>query len=72
LETPVDVADYFIRVDLAPCNTMKVNNCSRWDLEPFQFLLSNCVGYGTHVPLDILLRKRRDHKGSSLRIREHP
>jgi hypothetical protein len=54
LETPVNVADYFIRVDLAPCGTMKVGNCRRRDLQSFKFLLSYRVRHSPHVPLDIL------------------
>jgi hypothetical protein len=55
LETPVDVADHFIRVDLAPCDTMKVGNCSRRDLQSFELLLPDCVSHGPHVPLNVLL-----------------
>jgi hypothetical protein len=56
LETPVNVADYFIRVDLAPCDTKKVGNCRRRDLQSFKFLLSYRVRYSLRVPLDLLLR----------------
>jgi hypothetical protein len=55
LKTPVDVADHFIRVDLAPRDTMKVGNCSRRDLEPFELLLPDCVSHGPHVALNVLL-----------------
>jgi hypothetical protein len=35
----VDVADHFIRVDLAPRDAVKIGNSGRWNLQAFQLLL---------------------------------
>jgi len=57
LQPTVDVADDFIRVDLAPSRTVKIRNSGRRNCQAFQFLLGNRVSDPAHIALDISLRE---------------
>jgi hypothetical protein len=53
----VNVADHFIRVDFATRSAVKISNRGRRHCQTFKFLLRDCVSYGPHVFLKVLLAK---------------
>jgi hypothetical protein len=54
-EPAVNVADDFVRVDLARRSTVKIGNSGRRYFQTFQLLLSNCVGNRTHIAVNVSL-----------------
>jgi hypothetical protein len=67
LKAAVNVADHFIRFDLASRSTVQIGYGGLRNLQTLKLLLGDRVSHGSFVPLSILLGKGR-HANSSYRI----